>query len=171
MVAEPLAAPAATAEPTEVTAPTAGELQPVPAETAGDAFASLDDATEAEPALPTIAPVDTLEYAGEALAADHPEPIALELEPLAVSAAFTDEQPSVLDMAFVASPQSATESAPPVTGGSEQPETLAIAAAETSDLRRPRRPRVCGRAGASAATGGTGTAPGGASAIARRLGA
>ena len=64
----------------------------MPAETVGDAFASLDDATEAEPALPTIAPVDKLEYAGEAPAADHPKPIALELEPLAVSAAFTDEQ-------------------------------------------------------------------------------
>ena len=156
----------------------------MPAETVGDAFASLDDATEAEPALPTIAPVDKLEYAGEALAADHPEPIAPELEPLAVSAAFTDEQPSILDMAFVASPQSATESAPLVIGASEQPETLAIAepaveiprdlpeAAPTEEPIAAAAPAApVGPAGASAATGGTGTAPGGASATARRLGA
>ena len=81
----------------------------------------------------------------EAPAADHPKPIALELEPLAVSAAFTDEQLDVLDMAFVASPPSATESAPPLIGGSKQPETPTIAEppAETAgDLQEAEQPAI-----------------------------
>jgi hypothetical protein len=63
----------------------------------------LDQATSAEIVL-----------ASEAPAAGHAEPIALELEPIAVSA--------------VAGPLPVTESAPPDTGGSAQPETPAIAA-------------------------------------------
>jgi hypothetical protein len=93
-------------------------------------------------AEPLAAPAATAEPT-EAPAADHPKPIALELEPLAVSAAFTDEQLDVLDMAFVASPPSATESAPPLTGGSKQPETPTIAEppAETAgDLQEAEQP-------------------------------
>jgi hypothetical protein len=78
----------------------------------------------------------------EAPAADHPEPIALELEPLAVTSALTDEQPSVLDMAFVVCPQSVTESAPPLNGGSEHETDMLSAVWETAVSRSEAEPNT-----------------------------
>jgi hypothetical protein len=126
-------------DPVAVTSPVA-EPEPQPAPQSASAEPQIEVA-ELELAPLVVVPAGQSTAAEDAPAADlelapliptpieppplgHPEPIALELEPLAVSAAFTDEQRDVLDMAFV---QSVTEGAPPESGASEQPETLAIA--------------------------------------------
>jgi hypothetical protein len=123
---QPVPQPSAVAEPTElelaplVVVPTG---QPTAAEDAPVTeleLAPLIPARIGEPPSDRDTPVG-IGLASEAPAGGHPEPIALELEPIAVSAAPTDEEANVLDAAAV------TESTPPDTGGSDQPETLAIA--------------------------------------------